>query len=128
MLGGETPDLATTPCPACAQAIAEDEVVWDAWHGTDLRLAALPYHRRCAGELLPPRKLEDGMRACGICGGDFSDRQLVAAFTALHRRFEVAKGVAAAEDVVWRLAERSPRRFVAEHLSCLLGGAKSKGR
>lgn len=128
MLGGETPDLATTPCPVCAQPIAEDDAVWDAWHGTDLRLAALPYHRACAAERLPPRQLEDGMRACGICGGAFSDRELVAAFGALHRRFEAAKGVAAAEGVVWRLAERSPRRFVAEHLSCVLDGPKAKGR
>lgn len=120
MLGGETPDLATTPCPACDRPIAEDEVVWDAWHGTDLRLAALPYHRACAADLLPPADPDAGMRACGICGEPLGKGQLEEAFAALHARFTAAKGVAAAADVVWRLAEREPRRYVTEHLSCLL--------
>ncbi|MCA8925283.1 MAG: hypothetical protein KDD82_25965 [Planctomycetes bacterium] len=127
MFGGETPDLATTPCPACGQLIAEPDVVWDPWHTSDLRTAALPYHRACAAELLPPAEPAPHMRVCGICGGEFSEAELAAAFEALHTRFTGAKGVAAAAGVVWRLAERSPRRFVTEHLSCVLGGAKAKG-
>ena len=120
MFGGAIPDLATTPCPGCDQAVDLDEVVWDPYHHGDRRLCALPYHPRCAADLLPPNEPTDVMRVCAICCSAFDEATLTAAFKGLHQRFGQPKATVAVPEVVWRLAGREPRVFLAEHLACLL--------
>jgi hypothetical protein len=128
MLGPEAPDLDETPCVACGERVLAAEVVWDAWHTGDSRLAALPYHRRCAGEVLPPVEPSDSMRACGRCGEALTPAVLSAALAALHQRFEAAKGSLVSPEVVWRLKERHPRLYVPEHFACVLAAATRRGR
>jgi len=123
VLGGEVPDLQSTPCGECRGAFAAgDEVVWDAWHPDDPRLAAYPYHRRCAQRVLPPALPTDQNRTCGLCGQDLTDSEWTQAFAALHARFLQPKAATDVLPVVaWRLAEREPsRRWVPDHLNCLL--------
>lgn len=120
MFGGEVPELATTPCGACGQPVAEDDVVWDPYHEGERRFAALPYHRACAGAVLPPDAPTEAMTRCGLCGEALGEAEAAAAFEQLHARFRVAKAPAVPQQVVWRLAERDPRAFVAEHFACLV--------
>ena len=97
------------------------EVVWDPYHTGSRQLAALPYHPACAEGLLPPETPDAGMRRCGICEKELEEAELARAFEELRRRFQEAKGPAAPQEVVWRLAERAPRMFVPEHFACVLG-------
>lgn len=122
MLGGEVPDLATTPCGGCGGALgADDDVVWDAWYAGDPTLAAYPYHRACAGAVLPPAEADADMRRCGLCGAALSDAELEVALRDLRARFEQPKvSPPGPPQVVWRLAAREPRRWVPEHFACLL--------
>ncbi|MGE0708415.1 MAG: hypothetical protein AB7N76_19070 [Planctomycetota bacterium] len=124
MFGGVAPDLDETPCVACGERVAPDEVVWDAWHQGDRRFAALPYHRRCAQDVLPPREPDEAMRRCARCGQELAPEVLAAALEALAARFRAAKGSLASPDVVWRLAGRDPRRWVPEHFACVLAAVR----
>jgi len=102
--------------------IDEADVVWDAWHLGDPRIAAMPYHRACATRILPPAEVTPAMRRCGICDEPLVDDVLAEAFAALHARFTAAKGSVLTQVVTWRLAGREPaRRYVAEHFQCILG-------
>lgn len=120
MLGGAIPDLATTPCPACEKLVEIEAVVWDPYHKGDRQLSALPYHRACASELLPPLEPTEAMRTCGLCSQRFTDTEFEAAFAALHDRFRRAKPEVVTPVVAWRLVSREPREFLAEHFRCLL--------
>lgn len=121
MYGGAIPDLATTPCLGCDQPVDEADVVWDPYHRGDRQLCALPYHRACADSLLPPAEPTEAMAACQICSEPFGEESLAAAFAGLHARFGLAKAEVATPEIVWRLAGRDPRVFLAEHFACLLG-------
>lgn len=121
MYGGEVPELDRTPCPVCGERIAADEAVWDPYHTGERRWAALPYHRACAGDVLPPPEPGREMRRCARCGEELAPEVLAEAFAALLRRFEAPTAPAATPEVVWRLAERAPRRYLPEHFRCVLG-------
>lgn len=123
MLGSEVPDLSSTPCVACGERVAAAEVVWDAWHTGDSRFAALPWHRACAAPILPPEAPTDAMRTCGRCTKSIASDVFDPAFSALKARFEAAQGSLASPEVVWRLAGRAPRAYVAEHFACVLAAA-----
>ena len=47
-------------------------------------------------------------------------------FAALQARFTQPTGTVATPQVVWRVASREPRHYVAEHFACLLGKVKRK--
>lgn len=125
MLGSYVPDLSRTPCPVCELSIEADAVVWDPWYLTDLRLAAMPLHPACAEPFLPPPVATAEMKRCGICTKEVEAVAFEAAFAALHKRFETPAGTAGAGSIVWRLAGREPRLFVAEHFDCIIGKTKS---
>lgn len=126
MIGGEVPDLKTARCPVCGLGIDAGEVVWDPYQRQDVRLAALPYHRACARDLLPPTEPAPELLTCAICGLRFPAEVAEEAIAQLHARFATAKAAVRTPTVVWRLAGRDPRRFVAEHFQCLLGQAVRK--
>jgi hypothetical protein len=119
MLGADVPDLTRTPCPVCDQFV-EGEVVWDPWYPNDIRLAAMPLHPACAASFLPPSEPTPEMRRCGICDLVLETAGFDAAFAALHERFKAPTGTAGAGKIVWRLANRDPRVFAAEHFDCIL--------
>ncbi len=121
MFGGAIPDLSTTPCPCCDQAVDPADVVWDPYHRGDRQLCALPHHPGCAAELLPPAEPTEAMRSCAICSQPIDEAVFGAAFAGLHERFRRAKAEVATPEIVWRLAGRDPRVFLAEHFACLLG-------
>jgi hypothetical protein len=130
VLGGEVPDLETTPCGGCQGVFAGgDDVVWDAWHPGDPRLAAYPYHRRCAAGVMPPAEPDGMSRTCGLCGQDLTDAEWAAALAALHARFAAPKATSGQlPAVAWRLVEREPARaWTPDHLSCLLGRVGRSG-
>jgi hypothetical protein len=122
VLGAEVPDLDQTPCPVCDDPIPADEVVWDPYQGRDPRLAALPYHRRCAGDVLPPAEPDAEMRRCAICKVELVGEEWITAWAALHARFETAQVASTGMPaVVWRVASRDPSRaYVPEHFACLM--------
>lgn len=121
MFGGEIPDLASTPCLACGDTVPAADAVWDPYHQGEPRWAALPYHRACAGAVLPPATLVESARRCGLCGEAFAPEVLAEALSQLQARFRAAAPSLATPTLVWRLAAREPARvFVAEHFACLL--------
>ena len=121
MFGGEIPDLETTPCQRCGEPVAEGDAVWDAWHQGERRFAALPYHRACADEILPPPTPSEEHRRCPLCEQAIDAVVLAAAFAQLHDRFRAATPSLRTPDVVWRLDRRQPSRvYVAEHFTCVL--------
>jgi len=130
MFGGEVPDLEATPCGRCGERVDPADVVWDPWHQGDRQLAALPYHRACAGDVLPPAEppaAGDPLRVCGICGRDLGPA-FAPAFAALQARFARPEAPKAPPEVVWRLAGREPRRWAAEHFACLLRKVEASAR
>ena len=129
MIGGEVPELETTPCGGCAQPFGDgDDVVWDPWHAGDARVAAQPYHRGCADDVLPLAGEAALERVCGLCHPPLTDAEWARAVGELRARVEVAKvAPGTLPSVAWRLASRAPRRWVADHLSCLLERAGRGG-
>lgn len=129
MLGSEVPDLATTPCPGCGELVPEGpDLRWDPWHPGDVRLAAAPYHLECAraaGILPPPRPGPEHER-CGRCAKSIAPEALAVGYAALQRRFLSAKGSLLTPELVWRVASRQPRRYVAEHFACVLAAVSQK--
>ncbi|MBL4844638.1 MAG: hypothetical protein JKY65_03855 [Planctomycetes bacterium] len=129
MLGSEVPDLSQTPCTHCGESLeGAGEVRWDPWHRGDTRWAALPYHLSCASEagVLPPSEPGPDQSSCGRCELAIQEPVLSPAFAALHERFLTAKATLAAVEIVWRVAARDPRRYQAEHFSCVLGAVRKK--
>ena len=129
MIGSEVPDLATTPCAACGESLAETptaNVRWDPFQPGDVRLAAAPYHLACAkgAGFLPPTEPAAEHGRCDRCGEPIED--LASAYRALQQRFLTAKGSLMTPSVVWRVAAREPRRYAAEHFACLLAAVERK--
>jgi len=104
----------------CGARIDPAEAVWDPYQRQDPRLAALPYHRACARDVLPPAAPAPDHARCATCGLGFPAPVLAEAFAQLQARFAAPRAGTATPEVVWRLAGRDPRRFVAEHFQCLL--------
>jgi hypothetical protein len=85
----------------------------------------MPLHPECAESFLPPAEATAEMKRCGICNEEVEGVAFEAAFQALHERFKTPAGTAGAGSIVWRLAGREPRVFVAEHFDCIIGKTKS---
>jgi len=129
VIGGEVPDLRTTPCGGCREPFGpDDDVVWDPWHTGDARLAAQPYHRDCAGAVLPLAGEADLERVCGLCHQPLGEREWALAVGELRARVEAAKvAPGTLPAVAWRLIAREPRRWSPDHLACLLDRAGRGG-